>query len=508
MTAIDLFCGAGGSTEGMVDAGVEVVTAVNHWDLAIETHNTNHPTTDHDCVDVRSVHPSRYPRTDIFWASPECTNHSLAKGRRRVGINQLDLFGEQSVDPAEERSRATMREVIEFAEYHRNPIVIVENVVDVRKWAYYDAWPRDMVNLGYEYRTLYLNAQFFGVPQSRDRWYTVFWQKGNPSPDLDFRPRAHCKKCGRYIRAVQAWKRPDFPWGRYGQRRQYVYRCPVCASEVEPPMEPASQVIDWSIHAERIGDREKPLAPATMERIREGLRRFGYRAVVVDVMHSHAEASGKVSSADSPLPTQTTRQSQAVAVPPFITPLRGTAVSTSVDEPMTTIVAAAQQHALVALPFILGYANSKSPPRSVDEPMHTIVTSNIVGLVTPPFLIQMRRTGQAYSTEEPLAAITAGGNNHALVMAYYGGNAVYSRANEPLPGITTVQRHALIEPDEVIEDCTFRMLQPDELKRGMSFPDRYIILGSKRNQVRQIGNAVACNVARWIVKRCVESLSA
>ena len=51
--------------------------------------------------------PRYFPTTDILWASPECTNHSVAKGRKRVG-SQPDLFGEILPDAAAERSRATM----------------------------------------------------------------------------------------------------------------------------------------------------------------------------------------------------------------------------------------------------------------------------------------------------------------------------------------------------------------------------------------------------------------
>src|SRR5690606_2495931 len=114
--------------------------AANHWRLAIETHATNHPTTEHDCADLRAIHAVNVPASDIAWFSPECTNHSLAKGRKRKNLHQLDLWGEQKIDPAEERSRATMREVVEFSAYHRYKIVIVENVVDIRYWAHYDAW--------------------------------------------------------------------------------------------------------------------------------------------------------------------------------------------------------------------------------------------------------------------------------------------------------------------------------------------------------------------------------
>ncbi|MDN5933186.1 MAG: Hint domain-containing protein, partial [Pseudonocardia sp.] len=58
-----------------------------------------------------------------------CTNHSVAKGRRRPDT-QPDLFGETLPDEAADRSRATMWDVPRFAEHHRYRAVIVENVVD------------------------------------------------------------------------------------------------------------------------------------------------------------------------------------------------------------------------------------------------------------------------------------------------------------------------------------------------------------------------------------------
>lgn len=103
LTITDQFCGAGGSSQGArqlaqaMGGGLEVKLALNHWKLAIETHNTNFPDTLHDCTDVSACDPRRYPKTDILITSPECTNHSLAKGKKRK--NAVDLFSH--LDPAE-----------------------------------------------------------------------------------------------------------------------------------------------------------------------------------------------------------------------------------------------------------------------------------------------------------------------------------------------------------------------------------------------------------------------
>ena len=43
ITVTDQFCGAGGSSIGATKAGAELRLALNHWQLAIDTHNTNFP---------------------------------------------------------------------------------------------------------------------------------------------------------------------------------------------------------------------------------------------------------------------------------------------------------------------------------------------------------------------------------------------------------------------------------------------------------------------------------
>lgn len=62
VTATDLFAGAGGSTTGATQAGARVVIAANHWRLAVDTHQANHPDTQHDCADISQVEPRRYAR--------------------------------------------------------------------------------------------------------------------------------------------------------------------------------------------------------------------------------------------------------------------------------------------------------------------------------------------------------------------------------------------------------------------------------------------------------------
>ncbi|ODQ95566.1 hypothetical protein BHQ17_04605 [Mycolicibacterium holsaticum] len=62
---------------------VAVRVGANHWDKAIETHSLNHPDADHIQADLSQIDPRYFPNTDLLWASPSCTKHSVAQGKKR-----------------------------------------------------------------------------------------------------------------------------------------------------------------------------------------------------------------------------------------------------------------------------------------------------------------------------------------------------------------------------------------------------------------------------------------
>lgn len=560
VTVTDQFCGAGGSSLGAKSAGVEVKLALNHWNLAIETHNANFPDVDHDCTDVSACDPRRYPSTDILITSPECTSHSLAKGKARKYQAQLDLFGKVTIDPAEERSRATMWDVPRFAEFHNYNFVIVENVVDARNWRLFDAWIQAMQLLDYDHKIVYFNSQFaHPTPQSRDRMYVVFWKKGNKAPNLDIKPLAYCGDCGQDVESIQSWKNPNKRrWGRY--QKQYVYRCPGCADEVMPYYYAAINCIDWSIQADRIGSRKRPLKEKTLARIQYGLEAYGKKPLIItgrytsgiacrskDAMvsplptqpgdsshaflspfmvetgYSHSGVNRSGSSID-PLATQTTRQTVALVSPGFLSKQYGGDQKHHVmlDQPTGTVTAV-DHHGLVQVTpgFMIKQRGVQggNPGRHtvlLDRPTGTIVADDVHALVsTPSFIAELHGTSKAKGVDDPLMCVTAGGNHHALIqneafISYYYGQMQASGTHEALRTVTALDKAALVEFDASnikVEDCTFRMLQPHEIGAAMAFPGDYIVLGNKRQKVRQYGNAVTPPVMKMLVERCLETLA-
>src|SRR5690606_18368636 len=128
-------------------------------------------------------------------------------------------------------------------------------------------WLKQFEHLGYDHKVLYLNSQFFGVPQSRDRLYIAFWDRLLPAPDLEHRPLTYCAACDDDVEAVWSWKTGVPPSGTVRYGTQYNYRCPRCRREVTPPMTPSLHALDLTNLGTRIGDRTRPLKPATMARI-------------------------------------------------------------------------------------------------------------------------------------------------------------------------------------------------------------------------------------------------
>ena len=537
LTLTDMFCGAGGSSTGAIAVpNVEVRVASNHWQLAIDTHNSNHQDADHICADLSQIHPSFFPRTDFAWMSPECTWHSRARGAKKASNPGQDtLWGESLPNEAAQRSRATMWDVVRFSEHHDYEAVIVENVVEIADWPPYRSWLQAMDSLGYRAQVLSLNsmhAQAYGMPapQSRDRVYVVFTKKGNRRPDFDRmqRPKAYCATCDEVVDAMQAWKKPDRDPMRPGRyRSQYVYRCPNvrCRNQVvEPGWLPASTIIDWSLPGQRIGDRAKRLSEKTRARIAAGIARYwspihleaaGNTYDAADpkhAQHGNPNSYYRAWSIEEPLRTLHTIESKALAVP--VEGRADVSRARTVDDPLRT-----QNTRLETGLAFLAHLKGTSPSQlrtshsPITDPMHTVAAGgNHHALVTGSdgFILERRHDYRTRELAEPLSTVTANETTKALIMrnnGVVGGNPARhtTPAHEPVRTIVASGSQSLLTADDIaraakhVDDVMFRMLEPAECKKAMAFPDEYVMLGNRREQVRLAGNAVTPPAARDLI---------
>jgi DNA (cytosine-5)-methyltransferase 1 len=422
----DLFCGAGGTSSGAVDA-VKILgrkpelTAINHWDTAIATHTENHPDARHLLTAVDNVNPrSLYKEgeLDLLWASPECTHHSVARGGR----------------PINEQSRATAWCVVRWAGDLQPGIILVENVPEFITWGgigangrplknkkgqTYLAWKAALESLGYRVSEKILCAADYGDPTTRRRLFVmavrgkrkIVW----PEP-------THA--CPQLIK------------GQSGSGQFHFERKRL-------PWVAAREIIDWKLEGQSIYDRKRPLSDKTMRRIMTGLQKFGLRPFIVP-QHSgrkgaNDRSAGRVDSIEKPLGAVTTTSRGVGVVEPFIIGAGGPEYSAkpkSVDEPLNTVIAE-DRRALVQ-PFI-GLAEFLIPnfgeregqePRchSIDEPLPAVTSHGAGGLVTSKV------------TDVKLDPFVVGIDHH-------GGNGDQLRStSEPLSTISTKARHAVAEP--------------------------------------------------------------
>lgn len=464
--AVDLFCGAGGASTGLLRAakefGVEVeLLAINHWPQAVETHLLNHPYVRHKCEAIERINPrEEVPggRVNILLAGPECTHHSTAAGGR----------------PINDQSRATAWCVVKWAQELYIDSIIIENVPNFMSWGplgangkplkskkgqTFDAYINAFRSLDYRVEVRKICCADYGDPTTRERLF-ILCQRGVNR--VHFPLPTHSRTGGATL---------------FGPTQKWVG---------------AKEIIDWSIPGKSIFGQKKPLARATMARILAGLEKFGgpeLKPFIVKLRGgepSHLDASA--SSIEAPIPTlsaqgthlglaepflvsnNTNNQPKALDEPvgtvtggnrhyltePFIVPVNHGEESghraRSVEEPLPTLTGRANQY--LVQPFVMGQ-QSGSVPRSTDDPLPTIATDGAIQVVEP-FLVPHygERQGQeprTHSVQDPVPTIPAtGSGKFELVQAFVlsaGGAKVDARSTEePLPTVLGYDRLAVAEP--------------------------------------------------------------
>lgn len=488
ISGADLFCGAGGTSTGMIEACEELgysvrLTAVNHWKVAVATHHANHPSSRHLCADLDSLNPrSLYRRgqLDILWASPECTHHSIARGGK----------------PINEQSRATAWCVVNWAEALLPGIILVENVKEFLTWGpcgangqplkkrkgeIFHAWVSTLRSIGYTVDWRILCAADYGDPTTRRRLF-IQCVRGAHAPSrvtLGAPPR---------VRRKIVWPDPTHSEARKANHKMWI---------------PARKIIDWSLKGHSIFTREDdPLVPKTMERIMKGFVRFGLE--------------------------------------PFLVKYRGTATVGSIDQPIGAVSTSGKHHAL-ARPYLVQLNRGRRKNgddsgriRSINSSFPTVCGNRGEWSLLSPYIIAIDHKGgngsYTSSPHSPIGVVTTK-QRHAVIEPYlikYYGTAIAASIQRPFDSATSKARFGLCQPvltDKwttinghkypVVKingkryplDILFRLITAKELALVQGFHASYVFTGNATEVVKQIGNAVPRNLARALVKATVSQKS-
>lgn len=180
LCAVDLFCGAGGSSWGAREAGFDIVAGFDMWPLSKSVYCDNFKDAKFYPGMLEDFEPAAISgelgKIDLMLASPECTNHSPAKGNK----------------PRCELSKNTAFQVIRYARVYNPRWIVIENVISMRKWNRYREFIRQLHNLGYHTHEEVLNSADFGVPQARRRLFILCDKMKKPEsvkkPEIKIRP--------------------------------------------------------------------------------------------------------------------------------------------------------------------------------------------------------------------------------------------------------------------------------------------------------------------------------
>jgi DNA (cytosine-5)-methyltransferase 1 len=177
-TAVDLFAGYGGLTQGLRDAGFHVLAAIELDELAADTYRSNHPTTKMIVQDIRTVTSRTLARAagvrkselDLLTSCPPCQGFSRIRRKNKPG--RLVDYRNRLID-----------EVLRFVEDLSPKVVLMENVPALREYSRFRKFTARLTDLGYQVRHNVVDAADFGVPQRRKRLVTIASRIGD-APDF------------------------------------------------------------------------------------------------------------------------------------------------------------------------------------------------------------------------------------------------------------------------------------------------------------------------------------
>lgn len=186
--AVDLFCGAGGLTQGLREAGYSVVGAVEIDPLACTAYKANHMRVHLWTEDVRRLTgPAiltelglKRGDLDLLAACPPCQGFSRLRTNNGIRRNR---------DPR----NALVLDVLRLVRSMRPKAVMLENVARLARSVKFRALRKGLLALGYRVRWRVLDTADFEVPQRRKRLVLLASRLGKP----EFAPHSVTRKTVR-----------------------------------------------------------------------------------------------------------------------------------------------------------------------------------------------------------------------------------------------------------------------------------------------------------------------
>ena len=175
--AVDLFCGCGGISSGLRDAGFRILAGADMERHYIQTYQENFPEAESLRIDLAAVPPKNFGSSlkirpgelDLLAGGPPCQGFSKNVPRSR---RTSDLA-----------NNLLIRTFLDYCEYLRPKMILMENVAEMRNGfdqSYTSEIGERLTTLGYSVQHSILNAADYGVPQRRRRAFFLAAADGAP----------------------------------------------------------------------------------------------------------------------------------------------------------------------------------------------------------------------------------------------------------------------------------------------------------------------------------------
>lgn len=455
---VDNFAGGGGASTGIEMAiGRSVDIAINHDPDAIAMHKANHPASKHYCEDVWQVDPVEACAGNpvaLAWFSPDCKHFSRAKGGK----------------PVDKNIRGLAWVAIKWAYTVRPKVLMLENVPEIQTWGPLGKDGKPIKERAGETFMGFILALTGGIPT----WHPAYHEMCDA---LSIEPTSEMaqklQKGLGYKVQHRTLKSCDYGAPTTRTRFYLIARCdgrPIVWAEpthapkdseavkqgLKLPYHTAAECIDWSIPAQSIFERKKPLAENTMRRIARGIQKFvidNPEPFIVTVNHSGEGFRGQ--STDEPLGTITAKNGYGVVMPTIMCNNTNN-VGASVETPLPTVTTGNRNYLVAPSIVPIGYGEREGQaPRvnKVDEPLGTVVSSGKHYLVAPTLIQYHSETAKdevrGQELTEPLMTQDTS-NRYAISVAHimknYGGgyNGAGSAADAPLDTVTVKDHNSLV----------------------------------------------------------------
>ena len=222
---IDLFCGAGGLSNGLSKAGMNCLVGIDFLAPAIETFKNNHKGSIGICGDIKEIKTTKIKKliknrkVHLICGGPPCQGFST------IGTND-----------AEDSRNHLFMQYVKFVKAFKPNYILIENVTGLLSKNNFNTLRsifNEFESMGYLLDLRVLSAQHYGVPQNRRRVVII----GNNQECEIYWPEKKFNNFGENIKKYKKVKSVGWAFDKKMTYRNKIYNHDIEAASIRKEIE-------------------------------------------------------------------------------------------------------------------------------------------------------------------------------------------------------------------------------------------------------------------------------